>query len=71
MDGEQRKTMFKDVKKAHLLLECREEVYVEQPTEAGVESDECGRLVHWLYGCRPRGTSMGGSLLKGLDECGT
>ena len=55
MDGKQRKTMFIDVKKARLVLECREEVYVEPSEEAEVESDECGNRVHWLCGCRRAG----------------
>ena len=38
-------------KKAHLVPECREKVYVELPEEAGVESDDCGNLLHWLQGC--------------------
>ena len=33
-DGKQRKTMFIHVKKAHLVPECREDVYVELPEEA-------------------------------------
>ena len=60
--------MFRDVKKAHLVLECREDVNVELPEEAGVESDECGKLALALW--LPRGTSMGGSLLKCVDEYG-
>ena len=47
--------MFIDVKKAHLVPECREDVYVELPEEAEVESDECGKLVQWLYNCRRAG----------------
>ena len=30
-----------------------EDVYVELPEEAGAADDECGKLVYWLYGCRP------------------
>jgi Reverse transcriptase (RNA-dependent DNA polymerase). len=26
---------------------------VELPAEAEVQDDECGKLIHWLYGCRP------------------
>ena len=54
-DGKERKTMFTDVKKAHLVPECHEEVYVELPEEAEVEKDECGKLLRWLYGCRRAG----------------
>ena len=32
---------------------CEKDVYVELPEEAGVDADECGKLIHWLYGCRP------------------
>ena len=28
-------------------------MYVELPGEAEVEDAECGKLIHWLYGCRP------------------
>ena len=45
--------MYLDVKKAHLAPKCEQEVYVELPTEANVAADECGKLIHWLYGCRP------------------
>ena len=46
-DGEERKTMYIDVKKAHLAPLCKEDVYVELPAEAGAASDEVGKLVHW------------------------
>ena len=26
---------------------------MDLPGEAEVEDDECGKLIHWLYGCRP------------------
>ena len=48
-DGQERKT----VKKAHLAPRCEQDVYVELPAEAEVQEDECGKLIHWLYGCRP------------------
>lgn len=28
-------------------------MYVELPAEARVAADECGKLIHWLYGCQP------------------
>ena len=31
---------------------CKIVVYVELPAESEVEEDECGKLIHWLYGCR-------------------
>jgi hypothetical protein len=52
-DGEERKTMYLDAKKAHLAPLRKQDVYVELPAEAEVAADECGKLVHWLYGCRP------------------
>jgi hypothetical protein len=52
-DGIERKTMYLDIKKAHLAPLCNQDVYVELPPEAEVGEDECGKLVHWLYGCRP------------------
>jgi hypothetical protein len=52
-DGTERKTMYLDIKKAHLAPLCMSDVYVELPFEAGVADDECGKLIHWLYGCRP------------------
>ena len=45
--------MFLDIKKAHLAPLCQDDVYVDLPEEAGVGEDECGKLIHWLYGCRP------------------
>ena len=52
-DGRERKTMYLDVKKAHLAPLCEQDVYVDLPAEAKVTEDECGKLIHWLYGCRP------------------
>ena len=52
-DGKERKSMYIDVKKAHLMPKCEQDVYVELPEEADVAEDECGKLLYWLYGCRP------------------
>ena len=52
-DGQERKTLYIDVKKAHLVPKCTQDVYVELPAEAGAQADECGKLEYWLYGCRP------------------
>ena len=52
-DGRERKTMYLDIKKAHLTPKCEQNVYVELPEEAEAAPDECGKLIHWLYGCRP------------------
>ena len=45
--------MYLDVKKAHLVPKCEQDVYVELPLEAGAKKGECGKLNYWLYGCRP------------------
>ena len=45
--------MYLDIKKAHVIPLCEQDVYVELPREAEAEDDECGKLIHWLYGCRP------------------
>jgi hypothetical protein len=52
-DGIERKTVYLDIKKAHLAPLCQQDVYLELPSEAEVKDDECWKLVHWLYGCRP------------------
>lgn len=51
--GLERKTMYLDNKTAHLAPKCDQDIYVDLPEEAGVKSDECGKLIHWRYGCRP------------------
>ena len=53
--GRKRKMLFIDVKKAHLIPKCQEDVYVELPAEANCREDECGKLIYWLYGCRRAG----------------
>ena len=53
--GRRRKMLFIDVKKAQLIQKCEEDVYVDLPKEAGCRDDECGKLIHWLYGCRKAG----------------
>ena len=40
-----------DVKKAHLVPKCTQDVYVELLAEAGVQEDECGKSIYWLHGC--------------------
>ena len=58
MDGTQRQNMVIDVTKAHLVLECRKEVYLELQEKAGVESDDCGKIAHWFHGCRISGPRL-------------
>ena len=67
-DGGERKTMYLDVKKAHLEPLCEQDVYVELPAEAEVASDECGKLVHWPLRLPPGGPSLGGALLGTARE---
>lgn len=62
--------MFIDVRKAHLIPECAEDVYVELPEEAGVRSDECGKLLYWLYGCRRAGQAWEDHYSKVLMDSG-
>jgi hypothetical protein len=31
---------------------CKEDVYIDLPSEAGVEENQCGKLEFWLYGFR-------------------
>jgi hypothetical protein len=61
-DGAERKTMHLDVKEAHLAPLCEQDVYVELPEEAEVKDDECGKLVHWLHGCRSAAQTLLGPL---------
>ena len=48
-----RKMLFIDAKKANLNPLCHEDVYIVLPEEVGAGPGRCGKLVHWLYGCRP------------------
>eukprot|EP00973_Karenia_brevis_P027514 3795126-Karenia_brevis.AAC.1 len=41
-----------DVKKAHLNTECREDVYLELPSECHCPPGYCGKLRKWMYGMR-------------------
>jgi len=47
------KSLYFDIKEAHLTPLCTQDVYVMLPEEAGVGKDQCGKPIHWLYGCRP------------------
>jgi hypothetical protein len=72
-DGRERKTMYLDIKKAHLTPKCEQDVYVELPEEAEVAEDECGKRVHWLYGCCPAAQSWeehyGTLRVQEAEEC--
>ena len=52
--GKIRKSLFLDVRKAHLIAKCDQDVYVDLPPEADAAWDECGKLLYWLYGCSSR-----------------
>ena len=69
-DGRERKSIYIDVKKAHLMPKCEQDVYVELPEEAGVAEDECGKLVYWLYGCRPAARAWEERYSKVLEDAG-
>ena len=60
-DGRERKSMYFDMKKAHVIPLCEQDVYVELPGEAEVEDD-------WFYGCRPAGPGLGGALVSVAQE---
>ena len=45
--------MFIDVRKAHTIPRCEEDVYIELPSECGSSDGMCGKLEYWLYGFRP------------------
>ena len=62
--------LFVDVKKAHLVPVCNEEVYIELPKEANCAHDECGKLVHWLYGCRKAGQAWEDHYAEVLAQAG-
>ena len=48
-DGRKRKLMLIDVKKAHLNPPCKEDVYIELPSEVGAGPGVCGKLSYWIY----------------------
>lgn len=51
--GKVRKTLYLDVKTAHLSPKCNQDVYVELPEKAGAAEGERGKLIHRLFfGCR-------------------
>ena len=68
--GRVRKSMFLDVRKAHLVPKCEQDVYVELPPEAGAADDECGKLLYWLYGCRPAGQAWEDHYSRVLVDAG-
>ena len=53
---EEERFMFIDVRNAHLIPMCEEEVYVEPPEDFG-RPGYCGRLKRWLYGMRKAATT--------------
>jgi hypothetical protein len=69
-DGRERKTLYIDVKKAHLVPKCTQDVYVELPSEAGAQADECGKLEYWLYGCRQAAQAWEEDYATAFEEAG-
>jgi hypothetical protein len=65
-----RKVLVIDVKKAHLYPKCESDVYIELPSEAGVEAGTCGKLVHWLYGFRPAAQAWESHYAGNLESIG-
>ena len=68
--GKVRKMLFVDVKKAHLVPVCHGDVYIELPSEAGCAPEECGKLIHWLYGCRKAGQAWEDHYSRVLGDAG-
>ena len=52
-NGNRRKVLLMDARKAHLNPRCEQEVYIELPEEVGAAEGVCGRLEFWMYGMRP------------------
>ena len=62
--------MFIDVKKAHTIPKCEEDVYIELPEECGAKPGFCGKLKFWLYGFRKAASAWEAyysELLEGWD----
>ena len=68
--GKLRKILLIDVKKAHLNPECKEDVYVELPEEAGEGPDKVGKLRRWLYGFRPAAAAWENHYAEKLQSVG-
>ena len=65
-----RKMLFMDAKKAHLNPLCHEDVYIMLPEEVGAGPGRCGKLVHWLYGCRPAAQAWESFYAEKIEEVG-
>ena len=65
-----RKIRFIDAKKAHLNPLCDAEVYIELPEEAKGGEGVCGKLIHWLYGCRPAAQAWEGFYAEKFEQEG-
>ena len=68
--GVWRKLMFIDVKKAHLIPKCNEDVYIELPAEAEGGPGMCGKLNYWLYGFRKAASAWEKHYAQVLEERG-
>ena len=69
-EGLWRKMLFVDVKKAHIVPLCDQDVYFWLPAEAGPAQGECGKLEHWLYGCRPAAQAWENHYAARLESVG-
>ena len=65
--GEETKLMFIDVRKAHLIPKCEEDVYVRLPEEFGYK---VVKLRRWLYGMRKAANRWEDHYTKKLQEAG-
>ena len=65
-----RKMLLIDVKKAHLNPECKEDVWIELPEEAGAGPGMVGKLRRWLYGFRPAAAAWENHYAAKLEGAG-
>ena len=69
-NGQVRKMLLIDVKKAHLNSECKDDVYIELPEEVGAGTDKVGKLRRWLYGFRPAAAAWENHYANKLEGIG-
>ena len=56
--GRVKKRLFIDAQRAHLHLECDEEVFIGLPEEGKVGKAKCGKVNFWLYGFGPEAQAV-------------
>ncbi len=54
--------------KAHQNPKCEQDLYFWLPDEGNQQPGKRGKLVHWLYGFRPRAQAWEGLYAKKLEE---